>query len=121
MARNYVSSESFVRGYLYGHKQGWNMQQVADHLGMVKASATVKASQLRQAGIQLPKLAQSRQKMDLGILARMVTDYETSLSDLDGNHNVTISDHLDPEPQNGTEFVTPPDEGNDGRTLVGSM
>lgn len=100
MARNYVDSASFVKAFLAVHKEGGDIQAVADRLGMQKASATVKASQLRQAGIQLPKLLQSRKKLDLGALAKMVSDYEANLSvsddtDLDGHENVTISDHLD--------------------------
>jgi hypothetical protein len=100
MARNYVDSASFVKCFLAVHKEGGDIQAVADRLGMQKASATVKASQLRQAGIQLPKLSQSRKKLDLGALAKMVSDYEANLSvdsdtDLDGHKNVTISDHLD--------------------------
>lgn len=105
MARNYVSSEVFLAAYLRGHKAGYTMEQIAEELGMQKSSATVKASQLRQKGIKLPKLAQSRQKLDLGVLAKMVQDYEDDLIDLDGNHNVTISDHLDEDVPNDTEFV----------------
>lgn len=100
MARNYVDSTSFVKAFLAVHSKGGDIQAVADRLGMQKASATVKASQLRQAGVQLPKLSQSRKKLDLGALAKMVSDYEANLSvsddtDLDGRENVTISDHLD--------------------------
>lgn len=92
MARQYVDSTSFVAAYLRTHRDGGNMQSLADSLGMNKASATVRASQLRQAGVNLPKLAQSRKKLDIAALAKMVENYEM---DLDGNHNVTISDHLD--------------------------
>ena len=120
--RESVSAERFVQGYIHAHKQGWTIAQLAEHLGMEKASANVKASQLRGAGLNLPKLKQVRAKMDLGNLARMVSDYEASLSDLDGKANVTISDHLGEDDQfDDTEFVSPPEEGNDGRTLIGSM
>jgi hypothetical protein len=85
------------------------MEEIANDLGMQKSSATVKASQLRQKGIKLPKLAQSRQKLDLGVLARMVQDYE---ADLDGNANVTISDHMgdDVQDEDNTEFVGFPEQ-----------
>ena len=123
--RQSVSAERFIAGYLQAHKQGWTVGQLADYLGMEKNSANVKASQIRgdleSRGIELPKLKQIRAKKDLGILAKMVTDYEASLSDLDGNKNVTISDHMGTDVPNETEFVSPPDEGNDGRTLIGSM
>jgi hypothetical protein len=95
MARNYVDSVSFVTCFLNVHKRGGTIQEVADILGMQKASATVKASQLRQMKVSLPKLGQTRKKLNLSALAKMVTDYEAELSvDLDGKENVTISDHL---------------------------
>jgi hypothetical protein len=96
MARNYVDSVTFVKTFLSVHREGGTIQEVADRLGMQKPSATVKASQLRQAGVNLPKLGQMRKKLNLGALAKMVTDYEAQMSaDLDGKENVTISDHLD--------------------------
>lgn len=121
--RESVSQERFVVAYLNAHKAGLTMQQLADSLGMEKASASVKASQVRKDleayGKTLPKLKQMRAKKDLGVLARMVTDYEASLSDMDGNANVTISDHLDEDvPFDDTD---PQEEGNDGRTLIGSI
>lgn len=119
MARNYVDSASFVRVFLAVHKEGGDIQTVADRLGMQKASATVKASQLRQAGIQLPKLSQSRKKLDLSALAKMVSDYEANLSvDLDGNANCTVSDHLDEDVHNDVG-----DEDTDipGRGLVSAQ
>ena len=119
--RESVSAERFVAGYIHAHKMGWTVQQLADYLNMEKASCNVKASQLRKSGLELPKLHQTRAKMDLGKLAKMVSDYEASLTDLDGKQNCTISDHLDEDVPNETLFVTPPEEGNDGRTLVGSM
>lgn len=120
--RESVSAEKFVVAYLYAHKQGWTIGQLAEYLGMEKASANVKASQLRGEGLNLPKLVQVRAKKDLSALARMVSDYEASLSDLDGKQNCTISDHLGEDDQfDDTEFVSPPNEGNDGRTLIGSM
>lgn len=120
--RESVSAERFVVAYLYAHKQGWTIGQLAEYLGMEKASANVKASQLRGDGLNLPKLKQIRAKKDLSQLAKMVSDYEASLSDLDGKSNVTISDHLGTDVEfDDTEFVAPPGEGNDGRTLIGSM
>ena len=125
MARKHnVPAVDFVKGYLFGHKQGWNVQQVADHLGMEKGSVTVRASQMRNGlGIELPSLAQARKKVNISELARMVSEYETSMSDLDGKENVTISTHLDPDdqiPDDNTQYVDPNDQ-NDGRRLVGSM
>lgn len=120
--RESVSADRFVVAYLHAHKQGWTIGQLADYLGMEKASANVKASQIRKDleayGKTLPKLKQIRAKKDLSALARMVTEYE---NDLDGNANVTISDHLDEEVFDDTEYVAPLGEGNDGRMLVGSM
>jgi hypothetical protein len=107
MARNYVSSAAFVAGYLRTHKAGGTMADLAADLGMNKSSATVKASQLRQAGIQLPKLKQLRAKLDLGVLAMMVKNYEDGVLDLDGKNNVTISDHLEEDVEDNTEFFTP--------------
>ena len=102
MARQYVDSASFVAAYLKTHRNGGNMQTLADSLGMNKASATVRASQLRQAGVNLPKLSQSRKKLDIAALAKMVQNYEM---DLDGNANVTISDHMDEDVQDEDDTV----------------
>lgn len=115
--RESVSAEHFVKAYLDAHRAGLTIGQLAESLEMEKASANVKASQLRNQGIKLPKLRQVRKSKDLGALAKMVSDYEASLIDLDGKENVTISDHMDPEVQD----EDPQYEGNDGRTLVGSM
>lgn len=87
-----VSSKRFVQVYLQVHKSGGEIQDVADSLGMNKQSATVRASQLRKMGVNLPKLANARKKLDVSALAKMVQNYEM---DLDGNANCTISDHLD--------------------------
>ena len=95
-----IDKLTFVQMYLQVHREGGTIQDVADRLGMAKNSATVKASQIRQLGYDLPVLKQQRQKTDLSALAKMVSDYQAELScNLEGKEDCTISDHLDEDVQ----------------------
>lgn len=104
MSRQYVSSGQFVTIYLNTHRNGGTIDDIAEATGMKRESVSPRASQLRQMGVNLPKLGQARKKLNIANLAKMVSDYEAEIAlNLEGEADCTISDHLDEDVQNFDE------------------
>jgi len=75
-----VSAEVFVQTVLEVHSAGGNWDDVAKRVGTKKTSCTVRASNLKKEGVNLPTLSRSGRgrKKDIVALAKMVSDFQAS-------------------------------------------
>ena len=84
--RNRIPVEDFVSAWLDTHREGGNIGDVAEKLGLAEGSVSVRASTLKKKlgdefGVALPKLARrasSRQKQDLTAIAAQLEQYATN-------------------------------------------
>jgi hypothetical protein len=81
--RNRIPVEDFVSAWLDTHREGGNIGDVAEKLGLAEGSVSVRASTLKKKlseefGVALPKLARrasTRQKQDLTAVAERLQQY----------------------------------------------
>ena len=83
--RKRIPVEDFVSAWLDTHREGGNIGDVAEKLGLAEGSVSVRASTLKKKlndefGVALPKLARrasTRQKQDLTSIAERLQQYAT--------------------------------------------
>ena len=81
--RKRIPVEDFVSAWLDTHREGGNIGDVAEKLGLAEGSVSVRASSLKKKlseefGVALPKLARrvsTRQKQDLTAIAERLQQY----------------------------------------------
>ena len=81
--RKRIPVEDFVSAWLDTHREGGNIGDVAEKLGLAEGSVSVRASTLKKKlneefGVALPKLARrasTRQKQDLTAVAERLQQY----------------------------------------------
>ena len=89
--RKRIPVEDFVSAWLDTHREGGNIGDVAEKLGLAEGSVSVRASTLKKKlneefGVALPKLARrasSRQKQDLTAIAAQLEQYAAGSPDSD--------------------------------------
>lgn len=75
-----VSAEVFVETVLKVNAEGGTWDDVAKLVGTKKTSCTVRASNLRKEGVNLPTLSRCGRgrKKDITALAKMVSDFQAN-------------------------------------------
>ena len=53
---DYISNDDFVDKWLIAYKQGKNQSQLAEEVGLTRQAVSLRAVNMRKAGVNLPRL-----------------------------------------------------------------